>query len=121
MQQLYQVVQDCFGRELNDLRYLKSIEDFTETYRNLPHAKDPAKQLSVTIKVHCIFDHITEMIEHTGKALGIFSAHAFESVHYDFLQTYQRYKVPVDHKNYGKQLKNGTVNYNSYHIHDGYE
>ena len=75
------MVQDCFGRELNDLRYLKSIEDFTETYRNLPHAKDPAKQLSVTIKVHCIFDHITEMIEHTGKALGIFSAHAFESVH----------------------------------------
>ena len=25
LQQLYQVVQDCFGRELNDLRYLKSI------------------------------------------------------------------------------------------------
>ena len=100
---------------------MKSIKDFTETYRKLPHAKDPAKQLSVTIKVHCIFDHITEMIEHTGKALGIFSAHAFESVHYDILQTYQRYKVPVDHKNYGKQLKNGTVNYNSYHIHDGYE
>ena len=63
-------------------------------------------------------DHITEMIERTGKPLGFFSAQSFESCHYDFLETYKRYKVPENHKEYGIKLKNAVTNYNSYHISD---
>ena len=108
LEQLFKVVHDCFGRDLKD-SYMKSIEDFETTYRQLPHAKDPEKQLSVTIKVHCIFQHVPETIERTGKGLGVFSAQAFEAVHPDFLETYQRFKVDPEHKDYGKQFKASYV------------
>ena len=119
LQKLYEVVSDCFGMHLNELRYLKSIEDFETIYRQLPHAKDPEKHLSVTIKAHCIFQHIPETIELTGKSLGIFSTQAFESVHYDFLETWKRFKYPESHEKYPNHLKKATVNYNSYHVSDG--
>ena len=118
LQKLYEVVQDCFGMHLNELRYLKSIEDFEAIYRQLPHAKDPEKHLSVTIKAHCIFRHIPETIELTGKSIGIFSTQAFESVHYDFLHTWARFKYPQSHEDYPEQLKKAVVNYNSFHVHD---
>ena len=116
LEKLYEVVQDCFGMHLNELRYLKSIEDFEAIYRQLPHAKDPEKNLSVTIKAHVIFQHIPETIDLTGKSLGIFSTQAFESVHYDFIETWKRYKRPQSHEDYPKKLKDAVVNYNSYHV-----
>ena len=117
LNQLHQVVEDCFGRELSRT-YLTSISTFEETYRRLPHSKDPEKQLSCTIKAHAIFKHVPWMIQKTGRALGIFSAQSFEAVHFDFLQTWKNYKVAISHENYGKQLKNAVVNYNSHHIGD---
>ena len=50
-----------------------------------------------------------EIIEHAGKGLGVFSAQAFETVHPDFLETYQRFKVDPEHKDYGKQFKASYV------------
>ena len=97
---------------------MKSIEDFETTYRQLPHASDPEKQLSVTIKVHCIFQHVPETIECTGKGLGVFSAQAFEAVHPDFLETYQRFKVDPEHKDYGKKFKASVCNYDAFHVSD---
>ena len=117
MEKLFQVVQDCFGQELCRT-YKNSIKEFEEVYRILPHQKDPEKQLTCTIKAHCIFQHVPETIERTGQALGIFSAQSFEASHYDYLETWKRYKVPEDHKDYPKKLKDSTVNYNSYHIND---
>ena len=117
LEQLFKVVHDCFGRDLKD-SYMKSIEDFETTYRQLPHAKDPEKQLSVTIKVHCIFQHVPETIERTGKGLGVFSAQAFEAVHPDFLETYQRFKGDPEHKDYGKKFKASVCNYDSFHVCD---
>ena len=115
LQQLFQVALNCFGTELNQ-GYLESIQKFEETYRRLPHAKDPEKQLSCTIKAHCIFQHVPETIEKTGKALGVFSAQSFESAHYEFVETWKRFKVPSDHPNYAKQLLNAVVNFNSFHV-----
>ena len=83
-----------------------------------PHAKDEEKQLSVTTKAHVIFTHVLQQIERTGQALGVLSEQAFESVHYDFLETWKRFKVPIDHKDYGQKLLNAVVNYNSFHISD---
>jgi hypothetical protein len=117
LQQLHQVVEDCFGQELCRT-YLTSIAEFEKTYRKLPHSKNPEKQLSVTIKAHAIFQHVPEMIEQTGRALGLFSAQAFESVHYDFIQTWNNFKVASTHEKYGQKLKEAVVNYDSYHIAD---
>ena len=115
--QLHQVVEDCFGQDLCKT-YLTSISQFEETYRKLPHSKDAEKQLSVTIKAHAIFQHVPEMIKQTGRALGVFSAQAFESVHYDFIQTWKNFKVASTHEKYGQKLKEAIVNYDSYHIAD---
>ena len=81
-----EVVNNCFGRILNE-SYLKSIEEFEKTYRKLPHGADPGKNVGVIIRAQCVFQHIPETIEHTGKGLGVFSAAAFEHVHGDFIET----------------------------------
>ena len=52
------------------------------------------------------------------KGLGVFSAQAFEAVHPDFLETYQRFKVDPEHKDYGKKFKASVCNYDSFHVCD---
>ena len=74
---LHQVVEDCFGKELSQT-YKISISKFEETYRKLPHSTKPDEQLSCTIKAHAIFTHVPWMIQRTGRALGVYSAQAFE-------------------------------------------
>ena len=46
------------------------------------------------------------------------SAQAFEAVHPDFLETYQRFKVDPEHKDYGKKFKASVCNYDSFHVCD---
>ena len=50
--------------------------------------------------------------------VGVLSEQAFESVHYDFLETWKRFKYPQDHKEYGQKLLDAVVNYNSFDISD---
>ena len=60
----------------------------------------PWKNLSIIIKAHCVFQHIPETIERTGKGLGVFSAAAFEHVHEDFIETWKIFKVHPTHPDY---------------------
>ena len=46
------------------------------------------------------------------------SEQSFESGHYDFLETWKRYKYPQDHEEYGQQWLRAVGNYNSFHILD---
>lgn len=118
LQQLEGVIESSFGKVLMEDVYKERIKTFERTFRSLPHAKDEEKQLSVTTKAHVIFTHVLQQIERTGQALGVLSEQAFESVHYDFLETWKRFKVPIDHKDYGQKLLDAVVNYNSFHISD---
>ena len=118
LQQLYGVIESCFGKVLMEDVYKTRIATFEQTYRSLPHGKNEEKDLSVTTKAHCIFEHVVQNIERTGHALGVLSEQSFESVHYDFLETWKRFKYPQDHKEYGQQLLKAVVNYNSFHISD---
>ena len=99
-----EVVNNCFGRILNE-SYLKSIEKFEKTYRKWPHGTDPEKNLGVIIKAQCVFQHIPETIERTGKGLGVFSAAAFEHVHRDFIESWKIFIVYPTHPDYRKQLR----------------
>ena len=65
-----------------------------------------------------IFQHVPETIERTGKGLGVFSAQAFKAKHPDFLQTYQRFKVDPEHKDYGKKFKASVYNYDAFCVSD---
>ena len=53
-----------------------------------------------------------------SNVLGVFSTQASESVHYDFIQTWNNFKVASTHEKYGQKLKEAVVNYDSYHIAD---
>ena len=77
LQQLYGVVEACFGRVLMEDVYKSRIQTFERTYRSLPHGKNDEKDLSVTIKAHCIFEHVIQNIERTGHALGVLSEQVF--------------------------------------------
>ena len=80
--------------------------------------KNEEKDISVTIKAHVIFEHVVQNIEKTGQALGVLSEEAFESVHYDFLETWKRFKRTPEQKDYAQKLLDAVVNYNSFHISD---
>ena len=80
--------------------------------------KNKEKDINITTKSHVIFEHVLQSIEKSGQALGILSEQAFESVHYDFLETWKLYKVSPEHKDYAKRLLDAVVNYNSFHIAD---
>ena len=103
----YGVIEACFGIVLMEDVYKTRIEIFERTFRSLHHGKNEEKDLSVTIKAHCIFEHVAQNIERTGHSLGVLSEQAFESVHYDFLETWKRFKYPQDHKEYGQKLRTG--------------
>ena len=36
----------------------------------------------------------------------------------DFLETYQRFKVDPEHKDYGKKFKASVCNYDAFHVSD---
>ncbi len=72
--------------------------------------------IPVTPKIHAIFDHIAEFCQKRGIGLGNFSEQASESVHHDFQKTWERYAMPLGHKDFGKHLCQAVVKYNSQHI-----
>ena len=104
-----QVVVACFGQDL-DPCFRASIKEFENLYRSLG--------ISVTPKVHCVFQHVTEFLEMTGlkTGLGAWSEQAMESVHHDLRLEWERSKVGPNHPNYAEQLFSTIVRYNSKHI-----
>jgi hypothetical protein len=101
------VRKSCFGVDLDD-GYLVHIDKFQTAYLAL--------NVSVTPKVHAIFQHVPEFCKQNNSGLGRFSEQASESVHADFKHTWQRYAVPLTHPKLGDQLLRATVKYNSLHI-----
>ena len=90
---------------LDDWR--EKIREFEHSYRSL--------NISVTPKVHTIFYEVPIFIERTGKSLGHITTQKFEAVHHDFKTTWENYKRPENHPQFGQQLKNSVVAYSSYH------
>ena len=90
-----------------DPTYREKIEAFEVSYRKL--------NISVTPKVHTVFYEIPIFIARHGKSMGHFTTQKFEAVHYDFKTCWQNYKRPENHPQFGQQLLNSVVAYNSYH------
>ncbi len=68
----------CSGGDLADY-FKEAIDRFKRAYLAL--------NLTVTPKIHVIFDHITQFCEEKKSGLGKFSEQASESVHSDFKKT----------------------------------
>jgi hypothetical protein len=97
----------CFGMNL-EANYSDAIEEFRQCYLEL--------DISVTPKVHCVFQHVREFCYIVETGLGQYSEQASESVHADWAPTYQRYQRPMDHNEYPEKLLAAVVKYNSNHI-----
>lgn len=104
----YRVVNSCFGFSLNP-EYQKFIEDFKNSYLAL--------EISVTPKLHAIFYHVGEFCERRQQGLGLFSEQAFESVHHDFSQVWEDFKVKnIHHPKFGERFIQAVCSYNSRHL-----
>ena len=101
------VKKGCFSMNLEP-DYKERVMNFKEAYLEL--------EISVTPKVHMIFDHVIPFCELKEKGLGYYSEQASESVHYDFKTTWSNYSRKMNDPKYGEKLLSAVVNYNSHHI-----
>ena len=103
------VVEACFGQDL-DPSFRTTIKDYEKSYRSLG--------ISVTPKVHVVFEHVAQFLELKGHktGLGAWSEQAMESVHHDMKLEWDRTKVGPDHPKYREILFDTIVRYNSKHI-----
>ena len=93
---LNDVVHACYGYDLAD-DYLVKISSFSVAYLNL--------KINVTPKIHAVMHHISEFCKKTRRGLGPWSEQASESIHHDFKQTWQRFKInSTDHELYAENL-----------------
>ena len=101
------VVHACFGNTL-DKDYKLKIDEFKMDYLNVG--------ISVTPKVHCVFEHVSEFISRRGMSLGKYAEQASESVHCDFLKEWKRYACDISHPTYPDKIRSCVVKYNSKHV-----
>ena len=91
-----------------DSTWEQKILDFETAYRSL--------NISITPKVHSVFYEIPIFILRHNKPLGFFTEQKFETVHTDFLPTWNRFKCNENNPNFPSRLTDATVHYNGAHI-----
>ena len=70
--------------------------------------------VSVTPKVPAVMYHIEEFCEMKGMGLAPWSEQTSESLHHDFNQSWENYKIKdTNHPSYGDRLLQAVQNYNS--------
>lgn len=106
-EKFHKVVDSCFSTILKP-NFDIFINQFQESYLEL--------KISVTSKIHTIFFHVKQFCQHYGVGLGFFSEQAFESVHYDFNQTWADYKTNTESDHFKTKLLRCVSVYNSNHL-----
>ena len=102
------VVDKCFGKDLEE-GWVEALADFKCAYKAL--------QISITTKVHLVFDHVENFCKMNGCGLGAFSEHAFESVHRDFADHWTRHLVKSKlNPKFWENLLKTLCEYNAGHI-----
>ena len=102
-----EVADGCFGMDLAD-DWEARIHVFMEAYMALG--------ISVTPKAHTIFYEIPIFIWEVGLALGHFAAQHFETGHFDFEETLNRFKRKETHPEHGDQQTSACANYAAEHV-----
>ena len=102
------VVLSCFGQKLEE-NARQSIQNLEDHYKLL--ISDYG--LSVTVKFHKLFTHVLPFCDERQKGLGLFSEQPVESVHYEFLAAWNRFKVGPNHSEFGVCLNKAVTSYNS--------
>ena len=102
------VVEACFSYELGE-NYAECIRKFESAWLDLG--------LSITTKVHLVFEHLEEACEYHSFGMALLNESAAESVHADFDKHYQGYKVKdIASPMYRERLLHAVKSYNAHHI-----
>ena len=109
---LDKVVTSCFSLALLP-EFEESVDRFIRHYKTL--IEDFG--ITVTVKLHIIFNHVPSFCKKTGLGLGFFSEQATEAINYSFIQeAWERFRVSNNHAEYGEHLRKAVVSYNSKHL-----
>lgn len=101
------VIDACFSKTLKP-NFLKWINDFKKYFLDL--------HINITPKVHAVFFHVPDFCQRHQSGLSYFSEQACESVHADFLKTWNRYKVLESNPSFSDCLIRAVLDYNSKHV-----
>ena len=105
---LDRVVHSCFGMDL-DPNYNLCVQKFIDSCLAL--------DINITPKLHAIFHHVPEFCAKFEKGLGLFSEQSFESLHHNFEQTWNNYKMNnLRHPSYGERLLRAISVFNCRYI-----
>ena len=89
----------------------EDIENFREIYLTLG--------ITVTPKVHIVFEHLYPFLEEFAaangawKGLAVYSEQAFEALHHHFKLRWEHFKVNPDNEGYDQALLRAVCCYNS--------
>ena len=73
--------------------------------------------INLTPKVHTVMHHAQDFCTLTGRGLGPWSEQASKSIHHDFKQTWQHFKInDTNNELYGEHHLKAVSMYNSHHL-----
>ena len=105
------IVNACFGtaKVTEDIETL--VDNLLKIYLGL--------DLSITLKMHVIFEHLSACVKDLGgRGLGLYSEQAGESIHREFQQNFWlKYKIKdINHPKFLDNLFSAVVEFSSKHI-----
>jgi hypothetical protein len=101
------IIEACFGAELKP-NWSRALCDFRLKFADLKIAPTP--------KVHAILHHVGEFCSLKQRSLGLWSEQTAESLHFDFSEHWQRYKLSASHPEFAEKFLNAVQVYNSRHL-----
>ena len=102
------LVRGCFSVELCS-DYMDRVRIFQEAYLE--------RGVSVTPKVHAIFEHLGPFLEKHHVGLGRWSEQAFESVHAKFKLVWSKYSVKdKSNSRYSTNLLKTVIDFNGNNV-----
>lgn len=111
-QSMNKVVKNCFStRRCDDLALERLLHELKKMVL--------ATGVSITPKLHILLDHLRESLDFLDDnvGLGFWSEQAGESIHHEFVQIWNKYKVKSpNNPSYGPRLKRTVVEFSSTHI-----
>ena len=102
------VVTSTFSYDL-DPNYARYIREFEASWRDLG--------ISITPKVHLLYEHLEEACEYYGFGMALLNESAGKAIHADFAKHHQGYAVKdQESDSYQKKLLHAVKTNNSNHI-----
>lgn len=109
------VVECCFSAR----KVGPSLEKDMKILRKAIDDLEVINDVSETLKIHVLKEHVEQSLRYIdhNNGLGYWSEQAGESIHHQFMETWNRHKINnIEDENYPKQLHKAVVEFSSLNI-----